>query len=99
VLGRRNDINGGDINVARSWPNHEVLTLPKWSIEANLEWVRGAIAKGQSAYIASPLDNPNLYVPGAVEYDEVTVLAREIAELMDAGYIFEGDYMRPPPLK
>jgi hypothetical protein len=95
VLGRRKDIN-----VARSWDNHEVLSLPTgtWTLAKNDAWVAGAIAKRQKVYLASPLTNDNLF-NGGMFNNGTTVYAREISQFMDAGYTFHGDYMLPPPLK
>ena len=91
VLGRREDIN-----VARSWPNHEVLSLPTgtWTIEQNDARIAGAITKRQKVYPSSPLTNENLYNKGPYNWG-TTVYAREVGQFIDAGYRLVGDYMLP----
>ncbi|WP_412794201.1 polymorphic toxin-type HINT domain-containing protein [Streptomyces sp. MS06] len=86
VIGRKSDVN-----VAREWEGHEVLDLPRWSIEQNDRWIKGVIDSRQKVYVSSP-ERGNLRTPGGRE----TVFARELRQLRDAGYTRDGDYMLPP---
>ena len=95
VLGRRDDIN-----VARSFSGHEVLSLNRfgktpWRIWRNDEWVQGIINKGQRVYLASPITDETLFDPLA-GYDQ-TIFAREVNQLLEGGYAFsdDGQYMLP----
>jgi hypothetical protein len=73
VIGRR-----PDINAARPWDNHEVLTLNKWSVDRNDEWIQGIIAKGQKVYLASPINDISLFDPATSGPYGQTLFAREI---------------------
>lgn len=105
VLGVTGPVNfeepdkGGDINVARPWPNHEVLTLDDWTIQRNDEWVSGIIAKRQPIYLASPIDGASLATSNA-KYSQ-SIFARELNQVLNsgAGYNFskDGTYLLPPP--
>lgn len=92
VLGNRQN---GDTRVALDWPNHEVLDLDKWSVDENDEFIRGVIRKRQKVYLATAVDDPYLERPsGRGE----SVYARELNQLLDAGYSFSSDgmHMLPP---
>ncbi|MCM4085219.1 hypothetical protein, partial [Paractinoplanes hotanensis] len=91
VLGRREDINA-----ARDWDNHEVLSLPTgtWTPQQNDQWVAGAIAKRQKVYLATSPTRENLYNDGPYNAG-MTVFGREIRQLKNAGYTIQGDYMYP----
>jgi len=100
VIGRRDDIN-----VARSFSGYEVLSLNKngatpWRWWRNDEWVQGIIDKGQRVYLASPINDVNLFDPLSDpenKYGE-TLFAREMNQLLEGGYTFsdDGQYMLPP---
>ncbi|MEU9956143.1 polymorphic toxin-type HINT domain-containing protein [Streptomyces sp. NPDC050982] len=82
-----------DVEVAKRWPNHEVLNLPrgKWtSVEDNDRWIQGIIEARQPVYVASPTVN-NLTVEG-----RETVFSRELRQLREAGYTRSGNYLLPP---
>ncbi|WP_351230143.1 RHS repeat-associated core domain-containing protein [Streptomyces sp. NPDC002133] len=91
-----------DTAIAIDWPNHEVLFMKNWDIDKNDEFIRGVIAKRQKVYLATPINSK--YLAGVDGFDE-SVYARELNQLLDAGYTFsrEGtsafDYMIPPPLR
>ncbi|MET0234165.1 MAG: polymorphic toxin-type HINT domain-containing protein [Kibdelosporangium sp.] len=74
-----------DTGVAKSWGDHEVLSLKRWSPRQNRKWVQGVIAKKQPVYLASPIDSKTLI-------DEKTgrpsVYSKEINQLLRAGYTF-----------
>jgi RHS repeat-associated protein len=96
VLGRQEDTA-----VAKNWSGYEVLDLPKgtWSLAKNDEWIAGIIAKRQKVYFGSNLTVENLW---DAANRRVTVTAREVGQLMDAGYRFSGsaanpyEFMYPP---
>ncbi|WP_307783110.1 polymorphic toxin-type HINT domain-containing protein [Streptomyces sp. MBT53] len=88
VIGRQRDVE-----VAKDWPNHEVLDLPpgKWtSVEDNDRWIQGIIEGRKPVYVASPTEG-NLTVGG-----HPTVFARELRQFSEAGYTRTGDYLLPP---
>lgn len=88
VIGRQ-----WDTAVAKDWPGHEVLDIPKWSPAKNDAWVNGIIERQQRVYIASPETKANLW--DAVN-NRTTVFGRELGQLFDAGYMRSGDYLLPP---
>ncbi|MEU6275237.1 polymorphic toxin-type HINT domain-containing protein [Streptomyces populi] len=88
VIGRQHDVE-----IAKDWPNHEVLDLPpgKWtSVEDNDRWIQGIIDSSKPVYVASPTEG-NLTVGG-----RPTVFARELRQFNEAGYTRSGDYLLPP---
>ncbi len=95
-----------DIQEVRDWedPEYEVLTLPKmgtpggWTPEMNDEWVSGAIQKGQSAYLSSPLTDENIFSDEFPSNNGTTVFGREVFQLLDGGYSISDDeqWMLPP---
>lgn len=88
VIGRQHDVE-----IAKDWPNHEVLALPpgKWtSVEDNDRWIQGVIEARKPVYVASPTEG-NLAVGG-----HPTVFARELRQFSEAGYMRSGDYLLPP---
>jgi hypothetical protein len=88
VIGRQHDVE-----VAKGWPDHEVLDLPqgKWtSVEDNDRWIQGVIEARQPVYVASPTEG-NLTAGG-----RPTVFARELRQFSEAGYTRSGDYLLPP---
>jgi RHS repeat-associated protein len=97
-----------DIQVVRDWEDteHEVLTLPRpgqpggWTPELNDQWVAGAITKRQSAFLASPLTNENIFSEEFPSNRGTTVFGREVFQLLDAGYTLNESetYMFPPPI-
>jgi RHS repeat-associated protein len=95
-----------EIQIVRDWEDadHEVLTLPAagepggWSPARNDEWVDGAIAKRQSAYLTSRLTDENIFSDEFPDNAGTTVFGREVFRLLDAGYSISKDeqYMHPP---
>jgi hypothetical protein len=91
VFGRRGLTpadQGGDLNVARPWPGHEVLTLSRpgkmvWSIDRNDEWVAGIIAKRQPIYLASPIDDASLATSDS-RFPQ-SIFARELNQVLNSG--------------
>jgi hypothetical protein len=88
VIGRLHDTE-----VAREWPGHAVLNLPKWNIDKNDEWIQSIIDQRGRVYVGSPTQG-NLWDPGR---KQLTVFAQELEQLTNAGYRRVGDYMEPPP--
>ncbi|MFE0454491.1 hypothetical protein ACFW2D_25060 [Streptomyces sp. NPDC058914] len=84
-----------DTKIAKDWPNHEVLALDDWDEALNDEFIRGVIEKRQKVYLASPIDGDRALTN--VRGGEA-VYARELNQLLDAGYDFspDGMYMLPP---
>ncbi|WP_439676263.1 DUF6531 domain-containing protein [Embleya sp. MST-111070] len=88
VIGRREDTAA-----AGNWEGHDVLDVPKWSIELNDQWIQNIIAERQDVYLASPLTHDNLW---RSQRGRETVTAREVRMLTEAGYTWDGNYLRPP---
>lgn len=71
-----------------------ILGLAEWSLEANYEWLQATIRNGDIFYLASPINAKNL--AGSPQFSSVSVLARELDALLQAGYQRIGDYLIPP---
>ena len=82
-----------DTEVAKTWPGHEVLDVPKWSIAVNDDWVNSVVSRGMPVYVGSPLSYENLW---DAANDRPTVTARELRMFQDAGYEWQGYYLLPP---
>jgi RHS repeat-associated protein len=78
-----------------------ILDLPQphnplqWSLEVNHEWLQAAIQNGDAFYLASPVNGANL-LSDQQKYGAITVFARELDTLLQAGYRRVGDYLIPP---
>lgn len=78
-----------------------ILDLPEphnplqWSLAVNHEWLQAAIKNGDVFYLASPINAKNL--AGDPRRGGISVLARELDALLQAGYRRVGDYLIPPP--
>lgn len=84
-----------DTEVAKGWPGHDVLKVPTgktWNLGMNDAWIQEGIDRGQTFYLASPI---NLSTLRSQEW-RVTVYFRELKMLRDAGYYRVGDFMMPP---
>jgi hypothetical protein len=84
-----------DTDVAKEWPGHEVLDLPQdeWTVAKNDEWVQSVIDRNMSVYVGSPPIWENLW---DAANDRATVFGRELSQFMNAGYSWQGSYLRPP---
>jgi RHS repeat-associated protein len=93
VIGR-----GPDTAIAKDWPGHQVLSLPRgqWSPAVNDGWVAGHIANHRKVYVASPTKG-NMRQTSGDYVGEPTVFARELRQFQEAGYTRQGDWMIPPP--
>jgi hypothetical protein len=87
VLGRLDDTQ-----VAKDWPGHSVLDIPRWSPQKNEEWIQSIIDQRGTVYIGSPSAG-NLW---DLQNNRPTMFARELEQLTDAGYRRVGDYLVPP---
>gem|GEM_PF-3394560 len=90
VLGRLDDTL-----VAQAWDGHVVLNTPAWNMDVNDAFLSGVVAQGRSVYLASPIEG-NLVQAAGPRAGEPTVYARELEQLLAAGYRHVGDYMIPP---
>ena len=90
VLGRQ-----VDTAVAQNWPGHVVLNTPNWSLEVNDAFMSETIAQGRAAYLATPLEG-NLVQTAGQYAGQPTIYARELEQLVNAGYHRVGDSMIPP---
>jgi RHS repeat-associated protein len=81
-----------DTAVAKDWPGHDVMDLPRWNLAKNDAWMNEVIKNRQDVYVASPTPE-NLW---NAEEGRPTVTARELKMLTDAGYKWDGHYLRPP---
>ncbi|WP_222426683.1 hypothetical protein [Amycolatopsis rhizosphaerae] len=69
------------------------MDIPHWSPAKNDAWINTLIKNKQNVYVASPIIWANVW--DSVEKRQ-TVTAREISMLTNAGYSWDGDYLRPP---
>jgi RHS repeat-associated protein len=83
-----------DTAVARGWPGHTVLHLPRklWNLEKNDAWIREIIKQKAPVYIASPVNRGTLWDKAL---GRERVLARELRQLVKGGYRRFGDWMLP----
>jgi hypothetical protein len=75
---------------------HEVLDLApaEWSLAANDRWVVSVIARKMDVYVGS---NPTFENVWNVEKSRPTVFGRELSQFLEAGYQWDGWYLRAPP--
>lgn len=90
VLGRQ-----VDTAVAKDWAGYVVLDTPKWNLAVNDAFISETIAQGRSVYLATPLEG-NLVQTAGQYAGQPTIYARELEQLLNAGYRRVGDYMVPP---
>ncbi|MCA8959608.1 MAG: RHS repeat-associated core domain-containing protein, partial [Planctomycetes bacterium] len=84
-----------DTKVAKGWDGHDVLDDPHWTLERNDAWVQEGIDRQQDFYTASPLDGNMIQTDGPLA-GEPTVFSSELNQLENAGYVWDGDYLRHP---
>lgn len=84
-----------DTAAAKGWKDHDVLDIPNWNMQKNMEWVDSGIAKGQDFYTASR-ESGNLIQTTGKYNGTPTVYAQEIDRLVAAGYKKVGDYYVHP---
>ena len=90
VIGRQ-----WDTAVAKDWPGHEVLSIDNWNLEKNDAWVAAGIEAGQNFYVASPRRG-NLVQSSGPYAGVPTVFARELEQLLAAGYQEVRNYLVHP---
>jgi hypothetical protein len=88
VIGRR-----WDTAVAKDWPGHEVLDITDWSVAKNDQWVQSIIGRKMPVYVASPATWSNLWDAAK---NRPTVFGRELRQLSEAGYTWNGYTLMPP---
>jgi len=80
---------------------YSVLHVPDaaWSTELNDEWIQTAIDQDATVLLSSPLSSETIV--GSAEYGYETVYAREVSQLLNAGYSYfvdsAGDMLLVPP--
>jgi hypothetical protein len=84
-----------DTAVAKRWSGHDVLDIPKWSIDQNMQWVDEGIANKQTFYLASPEAGNMIHTSGKFS-GHPTVYAQELERIRNAGYVKIGDYYVHP---
>lgn len=82
-----------DTAVAKSWPGHEVLDLPDWSIAKNDQWVQSVIDRKMPVYVGS---NPTWENIWDATNARTTVFGRELQQFTNAGYTLVGWTMLSP---
>ncbi len=70
-----------DTDVAKNWPGHNVLDIPHWSWEKNVQWLEDAVKRGDEIYIATKKIRPG------------SIAEREIQYLESLGYVRQGNNM------
>jgi hypothetical protein len=81
-----------DTAVVGSWPGHTYLNIPDWTLAKNDAYIQTIIDQRGTVYTASPLKS-NFWNAGR---SEPTVYAREVQQMLQAGYAWNGDYLVPP---
>jgi len=82
-----------DTKFAGQWPGHTYLELgDRWSLAKNDAYIQTIIDGGSPVYVATPLDGSGWHQ----EAERPTVLAREIRQLLQAGYTWDGNVLQPP---
>ncbi len=77
----------------RGQAGFKVLDILNWTPERNDSFIASIIQNRQTVRLASPVMSRNLWDPVAARQ---TVFAREINQLIQAGYQIVGDFMVPP---
>ena len=90
VIGRLDDTV-----VARDWPGHEVLNIPNWNLQKNMQWIDSGIVNKQHFYVGSPMEGNILQTRGPFR-GQATIFSMEIDRLKAAGYQRIGDYFVHP---
>lgn len=84
----------GDLDATRAaeTAGEEILNIDNWSLEKNFLWLEERVRRGDVVHLVSSVDGANLSHP----YYKVSVYARELNLLLEAGYRRVGDYLVPP---
>ena len=78
--------HGGEQLAYEGLDGFSVLNVPDWSLELNDAWIQEAIDQHASILLSSPLNSETIV--GSAEYGYETVYAREVSQLLNAGYSF-----------
>lgn len=83
-----------DAIVAKDWPGHEVLNIPKseYSIDLNIQWILDIIKARRLVYLASKPGKETFYR----EDGTIRMFRIEYEMLIRAGYEPAGDFLIPP---
>ncbi|MGW2722394.1 RHS repeat-associated core domain-containing protein [Streptomyces sp. NPDC001492] len=80
-----------DTAVGGQWPGYAKLVADPWNLAKNDAWIQTIINQRGTVYVASPTKGTYWNT----ERQEPSVLAREIQQLLQAGYRWKGDYLVP----
>ena len=72
---------------------YDVLNVANWTLEKNAAWVDDGIGNNQTFLMASEDNLENLWDTAK---NRPTVFARELEQLLKAGYERVGNYLLPP---
>ncbi len=75
-----------------------ILKVPgeTWSQELNALWMKEAANNGDVIKLATEVANDTKSLAGSAQYGGISVYARELALLKEAGYTRVGDFLVPP---
>lgn len=75
-----------------------ILKVPgeTWSQELNALWMKEAANNGDVIRLATEVANDTKSLAGSAQYGGISVYARELQVLKDAGYTRVGDFLIPP---
>ncbi|MFY1668878.1 polymorphic toxin-type HINT domain-containing protein [Plantactinospora sp. WMMB334] len=81
--------------VVREWPGHAFFDIPRpmWNAQFNDAWIQSIVNQRGTVYVGS-LTKGNYWHKGR---HEPSTFAREIQQLLDNGYRWQGDHLVPPP--
>ena len=92
VIGRLDDTA-----VAKGWAGHDVLDIPNWTPQKNMQWIDQGLANKQPFYTASPQAGNMVQTIGPFK-GQPTIYAQELQRIQNAGYIQVGDYYVHPDM-
>ncbi len=81
-----------DTGVGGEWPGYRKLIANSWNLDKNDAWIQSIIDHRGTVYVGTPTQG-TYWNKGRVE---PSVFAREIQQLLQAGYRWSGDYLVPP---
>jgi hypothetical protein len=90
VIGRQ-----ADTAAANGWAGHETLDLPanEWTLGKNDAWVHSVVERKMDVYVGSNTTWENLW---DATNARPTVFGRELQQFTDAGWRWDGWYLRAP---
>ncbi len=81
-----------DTSVGGEWPGYRKLIANPWNLDKNDAWIQSIINHRGTVYVGTPTSG-TYWNKDRVE---PSVFAREIQQLLQAGYRWSGDYLVPP---